>query len=354
MKLEGRAPRALAGLALAAIAVVASPAPARGDAAPVKWGNLEVLKQGELRYRWVRNGLSLELRDRNGHWTDAEAIAIRDGLDKLPDLYVRKAIKGGVKKLLRDGKLPSAPWQFVAPPSNHLKAVAVPPGPWNYVSLGDLAFQTADGDAQRPYRIITHELGHCIMWSISGWASYVTGIPGYTSISFVTALPTGWFRSWNGYVSNYARTNHSEDFADSCTFYWLAPDELLKANPAKFRYIRDRIFEGLVSPPWARVDDRRDTDLVHPSITSLGDTEDTQHSLVKVHGEHFMGPLDGGFNRVEYRGTKALHLPISRTTIWSWVPGLSPGSAPITVTTQDGKSDPAAFNVRKKPWWQFW
>ena len=57
--------------------------------------------------------------------------------------------------------------------------------------------------------------------------------------------------------------------------------------------------------------------------------------------------------RVRYRGTSATHLPISRTHIYSWVPAISKGSAPITVTTQDGTSAGAAFTV-EEPWWKFW
>ncbi|HVY60125.1 MAG TPA: IPT/TIG domain-containing protein, partial [Planctomycetota bacterium] len=159
-------------------------------------------------------------------------------------------------------------------------------------------------------------------------------------------------RSFNGFVSDYARTNHREDFAETCKFYWLSPDELARVSPAKFAYMRDRVFGGLSSPASARVGFGAIAP-VRPAIASLGDSHDSWYSEVTVHGQYFMGPFDGGFNRVRIRGTVATHVPVSEQTIYSWVPAISKGSAPLTVQTQDGTSDPAAFRV-DEPWWKFW
>ncbi|MCW8138002.1 MAG: hypothetical protein KIT58_03765 [Planctomycetota bacterium] len=59
-----------------------------------------------------------------------------------------------------------------------------------------------------------------------------------------------------------------------------------------------------------------------------------------------MGPLDGGFNRTSTAAARAPHLPISRSTVWSWVPVIGSGAA-LTLTTQDGVSDPEPFEVKK-------
>jgi hypothetical protein len=305
--------------------------------------------QGAHRYVWARNGLSVPLDDRIGHWTDQEARWVSDGLDLLPDLYIRKAIAGGMHRIYRDGALPTAPTDYLEDVPEGRAGVAVPPAPWNFVAVGDNIFRSHDAT----YKVITHELGHCVQWSISGWASPITGTPGWTGISWTTGIPGIGLKSWNGFVSDYSRKTQFEDFAECCAWYWLDPAKLQTANWAKYLFMRDVVFERLVSPPAARQDRPDNPAHVDPVITSLGDTSDDNYALVKVHGNFFMGPLDGGFNTVRYRGTSALHLPVSRTTIWSWVPGISTGSAPVTVTTQDGTSNGAAFNVTK-PWWKFW
>lgn len=305
--------------------------------------------QGAQRWVWSRNGNSVPLVDRKKQWTDEEARAVASALDRLPDVFIRKAIAGGMKRIYRDGAQPEAPTDYLETAPDTRAGVAVPPAPWNFVAMGDNLFESPE----RTYKTVTHELGHCVQWSISGWATPLTGTPGWTGISWTTGIPKVGMKSWNGFVSSYARTNHLEDFAETCAYYWLEPDALREANPTKFRFMRDVVFEGLVSPESARQDCRACPDHVEPQITSLGDTRDDIFALVKVRGEHFMGPLDGGFNRVRYRSTTAVHLPVSRTTVWSWVPGIATGSAPITVTTQDGTSNQAAFTVTK-PWWKFW
>jgi hypothetical protein len=253
-------------------------------------------------------------------------------------------------RIYRDGALPSAPWDALKGPRDSLSGVAVPPAPWNFVAIGDNLFRE---EMTHVYSIVTHELGHCVQWSLSGWGTLIGGTSGWTGISWTTGIPDTGLRSWNGFPSDYARTNHMEDFAEGCEWYWISPDALYKASPAKYWYMRNTVFGGLVSPASARYPDRQPIEPVVPQITSLGDSTDSWYSLVQVYGNFFMGPLDGGFNRVYYRGTRANHLPISRTRVWSWVPAISEGSAPISVQTQDGNSNPAGFRV-EEPWWHFW
>lgn len=298
-------------------------------------------------YRWTRGDITLDLLDREKAWTAEHAGWVKDALDLLPDLYIKKAIRGGMHRIYRDG-VPSAPWQFLEPPSPTLSGVAVPPAPWHFVALGDRCFR----DAVKCYDVVIHELGHCVQWDLSGWGSALGGTPGFTGISWTTGIPGIGLRSYNGFVSEYARKTAQEDFAECCEYYWLDPDALREANPAKFAFIRDVVFEGLAPPAAARVD-RDLTERVRPIVTSLGDSEDDQYAHVTVRGTYFMGPLDGGFNAVRYRGTKTLHVPVSRSTIHSWVPGIATGQAGVTVTTQDGTSDPHPFKVTK-PWWKFW
>src|SRR5437870_1367235 len=71
-------------------------------------GNLHEVGQGNLHYRWTRGDLDVDLRDRNGRWSEPEAIWVRDALDNLPDLYIRKAIAGGMQQIYRDAALPTA------------------------------------------------------------------------------------------------------------------------------------------------------------------------------------------------------------------------------------------------------
>jgi hypothetical protein len=333
----------------AAITAVSAGAIAAGAVAnPL--GNLTDMHSCGVAYRWQRDGLTVDLKDRDGHWTEHEAVQVRDALDQLPDLYVHKAIAGGMHQIYRDGRFPSAPWQFVSPPTDPLHAVTVPVYPWYCVAVGDNLFKEDDFLV---YRVITHELGHAIQWGISGWATIVTGTPGFTCISWTTDVPGTGMKSWNGFVTDYARTRHMEDFAETAKFYWINPDALQRINPAKFRFMRDVVFEGLVSPPEARSTRQDGIAPVVPAITSLGDAHDDWSSLVQVHGSYFMGPFDGGYNKVRYRGTTATHVPISEKTVYSWVPWIDAGSAPITLETQDGTSAAAAFTV-DKPWWKFW
>jgi hypothetical protein len=337
--------------ALLAAANAAYTAPAAQPTAPAGLGNLQaVTGAGDLRYRWQRDGLTLELRDRHGSWTEHEATQVRDALDQLPDLYVRKAIAGGAHQIYRDGALPQAPYDFFLPPPAWRHAVTVPCAPWYYIAVGDNLFAEDDFLV---YRVIAHELGHAIQWGISGWLTISAGTGGWTSISWTTGVPTLGMRSWNGFVTDYARTNHMEDFAESAKYYWINPDALAQVNPAKYAFMRDVVFEGLVSPPEARSDRIGLPATIVPTIASLGASHDDWSSEVTVHGNYFMAPFDGGFNAVHYGGTEAYHLPASHNTVYSWVPWIGAGEADVTVTTEDGTSNAAPFTV-ETPWWKFW
>lgn len=321
--------------------------PAAAEAAP---GTLTKASRG---YRWSREDLTVSLRDRSKRWSEAEAQAVAAALDKLPDALLRKAlVEMRVRTWYRD-PLPVGRGGEKKPDAS---ATTVIEG--GYVSYGDNLFEGMK--LGRIYATVTHELGHCAQYAVIGGSPRLSraravtlGTPGWSRISWTSVITRG-RKSWNGFVSDYARRkNDREDFAESVEFYWLAPAELLRTHPRKYVFMRDEVFGGAVSPASARKENHRAIAPVKPEISRLGDREDDALSLVKVRGKYFMGPLDGGYNRVRYRGKRALHLAVSRSTLWSWVPAMGTGSAPITVTTQDGTSDPASFRVTK-PWWKFW
>lgn len=311
-------------------------------------GNLRRVEANGVRWRWSRGGNSIDLCDRGAAWSLQEALWFRDSCDRLPDLFIRKAIRGGMHRVFRDAE-PTAPWNVLIENHPTITGVAVPVAPWSFVALGDRCFKSWE----KAYRTIVHELAHCAQWDLSGAATLTTGTPGFTGISWTTGVPTLGLRSYSGFVTKYAQKTHMEDFAECCEMYWIDPDELRRASPRKFAFVRDVVFEGLVSPEAAREDVELKAVQVLPAITKLGDVREDILGHVTVHGERFMAATDGGFNTVRFRGVKTLHLPVSRSTMHAWVPGIAPGSAPVTVTTQDGKSDPCAFTATK-PWWKFW
>jgi hypothetical protein len=301
-------------------------------------------------WRWSRGPIAIDMKARGSCWSDAEADAMRQALDRLPDVLLKKATRF-VHTFYRD---PHATNSSGPREANVIATTDVIAG---YISFGDNLL--AGVDLQSIYFTATHELGHATQYALIGGnptiakaLANVIGTRGWTSISWTSPITDG-LKSWNGFVSDYARTNDREDFAESVEFYWVNPDGLRQVNPAKFAFMRDVVFEGQASPDAARDLGHGVIDRVRPIVTSLGDSEDDAFSLVKVRGTFFMGPLDGGSNTVRYRGTRALHTAVSRSTIWSWVPPIATGQAPITVTTQDGQSDAASFKVTK-PWWKFW
>jgi hypothetical protein len=346
---------------------LAAPASAQDNSVAVRWnqaamasafaatfqedlGHLSVVNANGVQYRWSRDGISFDLMGRAKAWTLQEAKWVRDALDKLPTVYLQKARASGMYKFYRDGAKPDAPWSFIQPIGDSTSAVAVPPSPWNFTAYSDKVFDAGDQAPTEVYRVVTHELGHCVQWNEVGWG-IVFG-SDFTRISWQGISEPFGFKSYNGFVSEYARTNHREDFAETAKYYWLAPEKLQQASAAKYAYMRDRIFGGLVSPQSARIDLGL-PDRITPKITNLGDTSDSWYSLVQVHGDWFMGPFDGGYNRVYYGGTRATHIPVSEHTIYSWVPSVNEGWTTVKVATQDGWSNGASFKV-EKPWWHFW
>ncbi|MCO5171510.1 MAG: hypothetical protein M9894_34850 [Planctomycetes bacterium] len=332
-----------AALALIALITLASPALAQGAGTFTRTSN---------GWRWARDGVTFDLLHRDARWTAAEADAVRQSLDKLPAVLLKKVASVDVRRFYRDVR----PIGRDGRPRPTASATTVIEQ--GFISYGDSLF----GDkptVNRVYPTVIHELGHATQYAVIGHGPLLSriqavtlGTPGWTSISWTSAITYG-LRSWNGFVSDYARTNDREDFAESVEFYWLAPAELLRVNPRKYAYMRDVVFEGRYPPASSRKPDHTAIDPVRPEIERLGDRKAKALALVKVHGQRFMGPLDGGFNTVRYRGTRALHVPVSRSTIWSWVPAIKTGQAPVTVTTQDGTSPSVAFEV-SKPWWKFW
>jgi hypothetical protein len=292
-------------------------------------------------YRWSRGAITFELVSKSATWSVAEADTVKQCLDMLPDVLLRKAASV-VRRIQRERQ-----------------GYATTKVQEGTMELADPLFAPGPPNLMKVYSTVTHEMGHCAQYAVLGNGNILSklravliGTPGWTGISWTTPITSG-LKSWNGFVSDYARTNDREDFAESVEFYWLAPDELLRVSPQKFAYMRDVVFERVVSPMSSRRPGLTAIGPVKPDITRLGDTRDEQLSLVKVQGTYFMGPLDGGHNRVHYRGKRALHLPVSRSTIWSWVPVIAAGPADVTVTTQDGTSDPEPFEVRRA-WWKFW
>lgn len=311
------------------------------------------LVQNTKGWRWSRGAYAFDLVSRGAAWTAAEADLMRLALDHLPDVMLEKVKETGTKTFYRDPR----PVGLTGPRGANVIATTVIEK--RYVSFGDALFAGLNPD--RVYFTTIHELGHVTQYAMIGghryWAKFkgkVFGTSDWTKISWTMAL-TGGLRSWNGFVSDYARTNDREDFAESLEYYWTNPDELQRVSPAKFRYMRDEVFNGEMSLPTDRVLTHVAIQPVVPALTRLGDTADEQHSLVKCHGERFMGPLDGGFNSVTYGGKKALDLAVSRQTVWSWVPGgAAKGMLKVKVTTQDGASNELDFTVKGKPWWKFW
>lgn len=295
-------------------------------------------------YTWTRGAISFELINRHATWGPYEITYVQQALDKLPDVLLQHAMRMKVTKLHRD----DVPRRRLGLKSKGASATTVVEA--GSISFGDALFR--NNSARRVYMTVTHEFGHVAQYSITGKNVagalidvLARGTPQFTPISWTSPLFNG-IRSHNGFVSEYAKTNEREDFAESVEFYWLNPDELRRVSPGKFAFIRDRVFNGLSSPMSSR-------DLRHqalgpavPLITSTSKARGGHLSFVKLKGERFMGILDGGFNKVRYRGKKALHLPISRSTIFSWVPRLSAGSAPVTVETQDATSAPAPFESK--------
>lgn len=303
-----------------------------------------VLTPSQNGYVWTRGQLRFELISRHATWGPYEIMHVQQSLDRLPDVLLQHAMDMQVTKLHRD----DVPRKRLGLKSKNASATTVVDA--GSISFGDILFTFSPAQI---YRTVTHEFGHVAQYSITGKAVtgavidvLARGTPIFSNVSWLSPLLSG-IRSHNGFVSNYAKKNVREDFAESVEFYWINPDELLRVSPDKFNFIRDRVFNQLSSPASSRDLSARALGPAVPRITQLGKTRGGFLSFVKIKGELFMGILDGGFNRVRYGGKKALHLPVSRSTIFSWVPKApAKGSAPVTVETQDATSAPAPFEKK--------
>ena len=287
------------GLGLGIIAGLAAPAWAQaglmrtgngyGYGFLMDLGNLSVVGTGGVDYRWARDGIALDLVPGQQSWTEAEAINVRDALDKLPTVYLAKAQSGGVQRIQRDTTTPQAPWNFIAPEGPNIVAVAVPPSPWNYISVTNEVFSSAN----ETYRVVTHELGHCVEWNETGWG--ILAGCDFTDISWLRPEPMG-FKSWNGFVSDYARTNQREDYAESCCYYWLANAALKQVSPAKWQYMHDRCFGGLVPPAGDEVA-LSVTGRVGPAITGLSASDHDPGMPCTASGKYLWGRSTAGSTR---------------------------------------------------------
>ena len=189
-------------------AVLALGLPGRAGAGEL--GNLAP-GEGATAYRWSRGGNVIPLVDREGRFTELEAIWVRDALDRLPDGFIRKAIAGGMHRIYRDGAIPAATWQKLTPAENSKSGVTVPIAPYLYLAPGNGAIQ----DPAKAYRTVVHELGHCVQWGESGYGTLTIGTPGFTAISWTTGVPSTGLKSWDRFVSDYARGPHMEDYAEA-------------------------------------------------------------------------------------------------------------------------------------------
>lgn len=300
-------------------------------------------------WSWTRGKIDVPLRDRSCRWTRKEAEKMAQAFDKLPDVLLRRAARFKMR-WYRDA---------VATGRRNKKK----PDKWattvvedGYISVGSNMMKEK---ARRVYRTVTHELGHVAQYEMTGLSAKLArplvktiGTPGFTSISWTLAATDG-LKTYNGFVSEYARSDDREDFAESVEFYWINPAALKQVNEKKYRFMRDEVFKGVRSPRSSRDLEHEPIKPQKPKIRRLNKSKAKAWALVKVYGDRFMGPIDGGYNKVYFRGKRALHLPVSRSTIWAWVPTLKKGSAPVKVKTQDGRSNEQSFRV-SKPWWKIW
>lgn len=102
--------------------------------------------------------------------------------------------------------------------------------------------------------VVFHELAHSVSYTekptldatqewleLGAWHSRRSRgrLPSPTAPTWKTHLdPSHW-------ISGYAGRNPSEDFAESVVAYRYTPARLRSLSPKKYRYIRDRVFQGL-------------------------------------------------------------------------------------------------------------
>jgi hypothetical protein len=201
--------------------------------------------------------------------------------------------------------------------------------------------------------IVCHELGHQVEWGLG--AVWMVKGSAFTPIAWDPVAKIPWYglRSMNLFVTDYSMTNPWEDFAESCMTYWYQPQDLLGKSAAKYQFVQAHAFGGLTSPASLRkqVADIRAN--VRPQIGSLSSGSGDPFSVKTIGGQNWLSMWDGGFTHVTFGGHGAVtSLAVTEQTIYAVVPD-DTGSQPVQVTTNDGASNQAGFNVNK-PWWQFW
>jgi hypothetical protein len=87
---------------------------------------------------------------------------------------------------------------------------------------------------------LTHEIGHNVHYNLrrDNWDAAARWTELYKQSKNLFA------REGLGFVSDYARFNDFEDFAETYSFYIRDPELLKFANPDKYEYMRQEIFAG--------------------------------------------------------------------------------------------------------------
>jgi hypothetical protein len=87
---------------------------------------------------------------------------------------------------------------------------------------------------------LVHEIGHNVQMNIR--RDDLTLEQEWTQIHRQSQDMFG--QNGTGFVSDYARTNKFEDFAESYRAYIRTPDALITVNPAKYEFFRANVFNG--------------------------------------------------------------------------------------------------------------
>jgi hypothetical protein len=113
-----------------------------------------------------------------------------------------------------------------------------------FITIGPMWF---DFTSLHRRAIILHELFHRLSTRLDDMAYGKTWVDA--SDSFLNARWAG--RRWHmevggeeNFVSNYAMTNPSEDFAETVNQYRVSPFKLLSSHPIKYQFIKDQVFYG--------------------------------------------------------------------------------------------------------------
>jgi hypothetical protein len=122
---------------------------------------------------------------------------------------------------------------------------------------------------------LVHELGHVV-----GSLNNLDKSPEWKSLAK------------KNHVSQYAMTNHFEDFAESFAAYRFAPEKLKAKAPEKYQYLKERVFKGLqfraqkdCELPFQRqiqVVENRKSDYKQQLQWSKGNVENVKKQLARV------------------------------------------------------------------------